>query len=476
MSLLNLPQEILVLIISKLQASGDYNTLLKLCQTSKTVCALVQPKIFRQYPRWGYIDDRYWLPVFEHRIGSLICFIRTVIERPGLGACVRSLTVEAFNQRSYLPQDWEKKLLKDLFEMFARAANQLPASWKQQYLTAPDEVHSNSLLMLLITLTPKLETLRLKITEEGLEGLEGLEPLWERDSQSVRSHGYLANLKELDIECDEMLHKSMRGLFHLMHLPNLNELTLYDADEDGPGCPPLELLLPKSLSITTLKLVGVKFHQTTLRQMVHACRSLKVFCYYSAWETEDASHPKKSDLVSILKPHQNSLQQIDADLDAVRPRDFSEYGSFTAFTSLTHLGLAQTGLKDAADLPGSLEHLRLVVCAQPVYEFLTSLISKRKIGQLALKSLKLYQNGDIHPREGSWILGIKPFPELWETEEGRVEMMKACRRLDDLIETADFSVEIFSCSAWKMYLVMQEKLRTGSRYREFRKEYEYVRV
>ncbi|GLA74496.1 hypothetical protein AtubIFM55763_005740 [Aspergillus tubingensis] len=311
--------------------------------------------------------------------------------------------------------------------------------------------------MLLITLTPKLETLRLKITNEGLEGLEGLEPLWERDSQSMRSHGYLANLKELDIKCGEILHKSMRGLFHLMHLPNLNELTLCDADEDGPGCPPLELLLPKSLSITTLKLVGVKFHQATLRQMVHACRSLKVFWYYPAWNSEDASHPKRSDLVSILKPHQNSLQEIDAELDAVRLHDFSEYGSFTAFTSLTHLGLEQIGLKDAADLPGSLEHLELLMCAQPVFEFLTSLISKSKIGQLALKSLTIYQYGDTHSRECNWILGIKPFPELWETEEGRLEMMKACRRLDDLIETADFSVEILCCPAWKTYLDLEGK-------------------
>ncbi|GKZ34306.1 hypothetical protein AbraIFM66950_004534 [Aspergillus brasiliensis] len=466
MSLLYLPQEILMLIISELRHADDLDAMAKLCQTSKTVCARIQPELFRQFPKCRYFGP-IRLPSYRDGMGTLMFFIKTVIERPELGACVRELVLETFNHRFGKPGDKEIELQKDSMEIVLRAYNHLPAHWRQRYPPSAVGIRTNPLLMLLITLTPNLEALELHDAKE--EGLEGLELLWERRSQGIRRSGYLSNLKKLGIfEERIMTHKSMKNLIHLMRLPKLDEFYMTCADEHAPGCPPFDRLRPESLSITILDLVRCTFHQTTMRQLVRACKRLKVFCFsWAVYRTcTHDSRLKRSDIVSVLEPHQSSLEHMVLDFEDHEPiresPDESQYASFTAFTSLKVLMLEQCGIQDVADLPDSLERLELLSCNRPVYAFLASLISTSKNGRLRLKSFRIEERWFKHTEDQNLILGIRPTHELKRTEEGELAMMEACRRLDDLIKTADFSVEIIFCSAWKIYVAEQETIKRGA--------------
>ncbi|GKZ26188.1 hypothetical protein AbraCBS73388_002143 [Aspergillus brasiliensis] len=387
--------------------------------------------------------------------------MQTVIERPELGACVRKLDLGGFNPRGDWRQNIQREPQKDQIEMLVGACNHLQADWKRRYLTGAVSSPVNSLIMLLITLTPNLEALTLRATEE--EGLEGLDLLWERDSLDIRSYGYLTNLKTFGIVWGTGVHKSISDLIHLMHLPKLDVLYMSGANEHAPGCPPFDLLRPASLSITTLELAGSTLHQNTVRQIVRAYKCLKVFCFSAALNATCTYDYLLgvSDIVSVLEPHQNSLREIKLntrDLKSVHGSpDGNQYGSFTAFTSLKFLELEQCGIQDVAGLPDSLERLSLISCNRPVYSFLANLISKSKNGRLPLKSLSIRQvQAEFGEENQDWILGIGPLYEWLCTKEGQSAMIEACRRLDNLIKTADFSVEIFDCTAWEVYVAEHE--------------------
>ncbi|PWY69457.1 hypothetical protein BO83DRAFT_438862 [Aspergillus eucalypticola CBS 122712] len=407
MSLPNLPQEILLLIIAELRYANKFGAIAKLCQTCKTVCALVQPELFREGPQWLIYSDGS-VPPYKIKMVTLMRFIEAVVEQPELGT---------FN----LPFGPRKVSMETLM----RAYNHFPADWKQRHLTGNAGIHPLPLFMLLISLTPNLQELELSKIET--QGLEALELLWERDSQGIRRYDYLPNLKKLVIVLEIMCHESLRNLIHLMHLPTLNELSICGADEHDPGCPPFNLLQPESLSITMLDLRGSTFTPPP----------------YCA----------------------KFLLKLELNFNECEPNpggpDWSHYGSFTAFISLKVLEVEQSGLRDVPGLPNSLESLRVVECDRPVYMFLASLISKDKSDRLSLKYVRISEKWEYRCRDQNWILGIEPTYELDKTAEGKAAMMEACRRLDNLIKKADFSVDIVDCSAWDRYVAEQKTTNEG---------------
>ncbi|PYH30219.1 uncharacterized protein BO87DRAFT_462486 [Aspergillus neoniger CBS 115656] len=466
MNLPNLPQEILLLIITELRYANKFGAIAKLCQTCKTVCALVQPELFRQGPQWLIWSDGR-VPPYKVDMVTLMRFIEAVVERPELGTFVRKLDMDIlffprFDSLQNLPFGPRKVSMETLM----RAYNHFPADWKQRHLTGNAGIHPLPLFMLLISLTPNLQELGLSYIETGLGGLE---LLWERDSQGIRRYDYLPNLKKLVIVLEAMSHESLRNLIHLMHLPTLNELSICGADEHDPGCPPFNLLQPESLSITMLDLGASTFTPPPLlRQIVRACKCLKVFCISEAVidrKCRHASRVKRSNILSILEAHKYSLLKLELNYNECAPNpgdpDWSHYGSFTSFISLKVLQVEQSGLRDVPDLPNSLESLRIVECDRPVYMFLASLLSKSKSDRLSLKYVRISEKWEYHCRDQNWILGIKPTYELDKTAEGKAAMMEACRRLDNLIKKADFSVEVFDCSAWDRYVAEQKTTNGG---------------
>ncbi|PYI07419.1 hypothetical protein BO78DRAFT_443377 [Aspergillus sclerotiicarbonarius CBS 121057] len=454
-NLLSLPAEILLLILSYFHPSEDVNVLLNLCLTAKKLCTLAQPLIFCEYPRKLCCHHCQKPKLKAGRIGPLICFTRTLVLRPELGARVRRMLITAWDEEADTLDGWSTALQPESIKTFARAVQRLTIKDKTRVLSGIVATETNPLLVLLISQTPNLEELELI---SGEEGLKLLGPLFLPGPRGVVDSPYLSKLKSLCIiDRGSMRDTSMKNLTHLMCLPQLDDFTLVNCDGHALGCPSFDIT-PGSLSITSLSLFEASLDSEALSKIVRACKSLRSFIY-TASECDSHHHNcqvQPSQLVSILGPHKSSLEVVRINLDFADRTMYCwdecpQYDSFVSFTSLKHLGVEQGLIQDVTTLPTSLESIQFCLCDYPVVDMMATLTEQSNTRLQLLELVVLQPKYDA-------LNGLLGLSGMYRNDDGtehsrscRARLLKACRRLERVVQAVNFDFHIHN-SIWDDYM------------------------
>lgn len=301
--LLDLPTELLLLILSHFDHFMYKYELQSLCISSKRLYSIAQPLLYRDFVREVNCQCCHKIGTPPGRIIPLVLFTRTLISRPDLASCVRSA---AFDNSENVFDDedvCEVEFGADTFKVLATGFQQVSGICRTRLFMEAAAMKSNPYTVVLASSMPNLERLKLTIGEEGLYDLEPLFTQWHTNNPA---QPYLRNLKSVVIRDLTLTESgSMVDLDYIQELPHLEEFTLINLNGDAEGCPLFEIQL-ETLNISSLSLLEACLDTESLTAIVDGCRCLKHFsyygCNYDGNNIEESSQFDPSELVSIL-PH-----------------------------------------------------------------------------------------------------------------------------------------------------------------------------
>ncbi|KAL4783890.1 hypothetical protein BJX76DRAFT_348240 [Aspergillus varians] len=379
-SLLDLPNEILLIVVSHFNHFVHREALQALCLCSKRLYSISQPFLYDQYIREVHCQCCHKNGTPPGHIVPLVLFTRTLISRPDLAARVRSANFD--NSKDAFDDDIvrEAELDADTFEVLAAGFQQLPAAYRARWFMKGAAMKSNPYILVLASRMPNLEHLQLTLGEEGLHGLGPLFTQW--FASGIDHQPYFKNLKSVvirDLTYTESV--SMFNLEYVLKLPRLEEFTLTYLNGNADGCPLFDIK-PDTLNISTLSLMDACLDAESLTEIVAGCKCLKDFSYYGCnYDVDNIAESGQfdpSELVSILSSQKDNLRTIRCSLDwgDIYPTHWercSKYGSFAPFKNLMHLELDQYPYTPKQELPSSLHCLTIRNISFSIFDTLESL-------------------------------------------------------------------------------------------------------
>lgn len=455
--LLDLPNELLILIVSNFDHWQWKSELQALCLTSKLLREIAQSLLYCRYVREVKCKCCHKNASPPGRIVPMILFTRTLITRPDLAARVRRATFDAsedeFDEDDVRKAQFDAYTIKVLAEGFQRLPEDDRARWFMEAVA----MMSNPYLILLSTLMPNLEQLNLTIDEEGLADFEPLFTDW---SPSSIKQPFLMNLKSLNIrDLTRTESDALEGLVDAMALPQLEEFTLVYLNGDAEGCPCFTFA-PGSLNISKLCLLDACLDAESLESIVAGCKRLEYFTYYGAnfdgSNIEDSGQFDPSELICILDCQKKSLRSIRCNLDweDVHPPDWkqcSKYGSFEEFDKICHLDLDQYPWAENQGLPASLHCLAIGNISFPIVDTIISLNQRTCTGYSPLLGnpgdLPTLHQLTICPRDNSpnGMLNVPSrysYPDVHTSQRVENRFLSACNALYHKIVTCSFFVAV----------------------------------
>jgi hypothetical protein len=341
-TLQNLPTEILIAIFREIQ---DPQSLLNICLQSRYFNEVAEPVLYANFSGPDGHEFR--------RTKSTKAFHSALLRKPELAQHVRSMSIQAHWTQIYncSPEVLKAFASKELAKLFPDAhtltKNGTPSKhWLAQNLEGPEEC-------LLLTGVPKLETLHLSVGWYPVELFEKLFTL-ACDEKAT----FLKRLRNLRI----VYRNSGRGLnlsnyLPLLRLPSLSTVEAFHVsieldDERQRLSLSAEHRLhqyrwqPNSLNFETLK-----FHESAICgqhmcNLLHACKTLKVFQYSSGSPNRGYEQFSPSQLYPGLIKHRHTLEVIRLiDISTIAGRENERsLGSFAEFPRLKIVGAEQEQL------------------------------------------------------------------------------------------------------------------------------------
>ncbi|OJJ53311.1 hypothetical protein ASPSYDRAFT_136828 [Aspergillus sydowii CBS 593.65] len=412
--LLDLPTELLLLILSHFDHFMYKYELQSLCISSKRLYSIAQPLLYRDFVREVNCQCCHKIGTPPGRIIPLVLFTRTLISRPDLASCVRSA---AFDNSENVFDDedvCEVEFGADTFKVLATGFHM-----------------------------PNLERLKLTIGEEGLYDLEPLFTQWHTNNPA---QPYLRNLKSVVIRDLTLTESgSMVDLDYIQELPHLEEFTLINLNGDAEGCPLFEIQL-ETLNISSLSLLEACLDTESLTAIVDGCRCLKHFSYYGC--NYDGNNIEES---SQFDPSELTLR-CNLDWEYIHPTRWSrcsKYGSFATFKNLIHIEIDQYPYTPKQELPKSLHCLTIRNISFSVFDTVGSLNMRTVDVPMyrltnELPNLKFVT---LQPRDGipNGMLGIHSrydYTKFYDNPSVLSKIAVACETLWDIVKECSFVVRI----------------------------------
>ncbi|KAL4943969.1 hypothetical protein BDV06DRAFT_210634 [Aspergillus oleicola] len=462
--LLNLPDEILLLILSNF--SGLYvfkSELQALCLVSKRLRSIAQPFLYTQFVREVHCQCCHENGAPPGRIVPLVLFTRTIISRPDLAARVQiakfDLSMDEFDDEDVREAELDAASFRVLSDGFAK----LPALGRSSLFMEATAMYSNPYLLVLAAHMPNLQNLQLTIGEEGLD-VSGIEQPYLRNLKSVV-------IKDLaHTECD-----TMPCLDYVLGLPQLENFTLINLNGEAEGCP-LFKVVPNSLNVSSISLLEACIDAENLENIIEGCKCLKEFNYrgrnYYGNSIEYSCQFEPSELLPILSSQKDNLHTIRCNLnwDEVHPTSWKKgpkYGSFAPFTQLRHLAVDQYPYIPDQEIPASLHCLTIANISFPILDIIGSL-NMRTIDMPHFNMHNILPNFEfltLIPRDDTpnGMLEVEDkfgWLEIYENQEIADEFDFACETLWDIVKECDFGVNVlhevwerFYASRWGGFLL-----------------------
>lgn len=453
--LLDLPTELLLLVLSHFNHFMYKDELQALCLSSKRLYSIAQPFLYRDFVREVNCQCCHKAGTPPGRIVPLVLFTRTLISRPDLASCVRSAAFDN-SEDAYDDEDVrEVDFAADTFKVLAAGFQQLSGIYRARLFMEAAAMRSNPYMIVLAPSMPNLEHLNLTLGEEGLYDLE---PLFTQWHSNIPAQPYLRNLKSVvirDLTLTES--ESIVDLDYILELPHLEDFTLINLNGDAEGCPLFEIE-PESLNISSLSLLEASLDTESLTAIVEGCRCLKHFsyygCNYDGNSIEGSSQFGPSELVSILSSQKDNIKTLKCNLDwdHIHPTRWSrcsKYGSFASFKNLVHLEVDQYPYTPRQELPKSLHCLTIRNISFSVLDTVGSLNMRtvdvpmyRLTNELPnLKFVTLQPRDDIP----NGMLGINSrydHTEVYDDPNVLSKFAVACERLWAIVKECSFDVRI----------------------------------
>ncbi|KAL4923786.1 uncharacterized protein BDV17DRAFT_296042 [Aspergillus undulatus] len=453
-NLLDLPDEILLIILSHFDHFMFTSELRALCLTSRRLCSIAQPFLYNSFVREVHCQCCHKHGPPPGRIVPLVLFTRTLISRPDLAARVQSAHFDAsgddFDEEDVRKAEFDA----DTFKVLSTGFQQLQSDIRALLFAEAAEMKSNPYLLVLASRMPNLEHLQLTIAEEGLEDLEPLFPYWWPSGELP----YLKNLKSLVLrDLAHTEHDSMDNLDLVLQLPMLEDVTLIYLNGDSASCPSFDIE-PGTLNISTLSLLEASISLESLTSLIEGCKCLKEFNYrgrnYYGNNIEDSCQFEPSKLLTILASQKENLRTIrcNLDWDEIHPTQWGKckkYGSFAPFENLRHLAVDQYPYTADQELPPSLHCLTISNISFSILD---------TVGSLNMRTINMPRYGlyvelpnfeflTLVPRDddpnGMLEVGARwDHLEIWDNREVAEEFNFACETLWDIVKECDFVVTV----------------------------------
>jgi hypothetical protein len=391
-NLLDLPTELLILIMSEVQYGScrlhpDFLVLRQLC---RKLLSVIDPFFFHSFKlEKSYRDSG----------ARFVQFATAVARRPELRKNVKS--VELHLERTYgyirrrqvwVPEQSDLSALRDAAPTYFENNNE--TMW-----TGPTKKNSRNSkgngelkwekrraiavyphVTALLSLLPNLEVLRIKskdpATNRGLRRLKDLMPLF-------------SNLKELSLCPQEQYHDAtlvgFRPLAPLLRLPQLRTLALKHLDMENMTANHAADVSTRfddicyaqgSLAIENLTIRKCSITSDSTAHLIQACQRLRSF-HYREWEDEEVSNDVVEPQLDVqglhdaLSLHKDTLSELLLDytngykmLNGVDEYDpLTAWPSFTSFVALKTLKIEYRRMTYPS-LPPNIEHLYLFDCRE----------------------------------------------------------------------------------------------------------------
>ncbi|KAL4961891.1 F-box protein [Aspergillus stella-maris] len=469
--LLNLPDEILLLILSNF--AGHYmfkEELLALCLVSKRFCSVAQPFLYNQYVREVHCQCCHTHAAPPGRLVPLILFTRTLISRPDLAARVQTakfdLAMDEFDDDDVR----EAELDADTFKVLSGGFLKLPVEFRADNFSDAVSMCSNPWLLVLAAHLPNLQNLQLTIAEDGLRDLD---PLFAKLPCLGVEQPYFKSLKSIVIrDLAQSKNEYLTIVNSVLKLPQLEDFTWINVNGDAYGCPLLGFE-PKSLNISKLSLFEACINTERLEALIKGCKCLKEFNYrgnnFYAHDILESCQFKPEHLLTILDSQKVSLHTIRCNLDwdeleSSASKCWPKYGSFKSFTSLRHLSLDQYPYAPNTELPTSLHCLTIANIGFPIFDVVRSLQVRKSNGPGSdvhnilpdFKCLILVPRGD-NPT------GMLDVEEKYDWDGNCDEVKKldefdlACDTLWQISRECRFSVDVMH-EVWDLFWESREEV------------------
>ncbi|KAK2785400.1 hypothetical protein FQN52_008459 [Onygenales sp. PD_12] len=400
----DLSVELLELILSNFP-STDRCTLLRLCRTSKQLCSIAQPRLFREF---SCARPRPWRDIpgsFSYR-GSgpkfpLFYFTHTILMRPDLASKVRDIIIESYdNDLMYSADDeYLDTPSPEMMENFKRSLEGLPLLSDQlcTWTINLGKLEVTAVLALLLSRTPNAKSLHITLHSNPLTEVGYLtgKHIPGADGSLVPFCSGLTNLKVIPGNCNQS-HR-LQQTTPLLRLPALETFRaegLLGYNEYKLTHTPQLDIEPGTLNISHLELFSsrrkqnsknqnpkielfcVSFDSPCLAALITGCKGLRTFRYRGDNPTLNGYPMKQvtpAEIQLALEPHKHSLERLEIDVGSVNYR-LSEEGlerhaftSFEGYTRLKRLDVPYTFAVGAEELPPSIEHLTMRGCKSGVF-------------------------------------------------------------------------------------------------------------
>jgi hypothetical protein len=388
----SLPLEVISMILDCFE---DDSMLLSVSLVSKRLCAIAQPRLFRE------------ITLSSSKILPLLLLLRTVVSSADLAAHVLSLEIEDAadsdeesqpDSLANFPQARTQHIVPVVFlgaevAGMSEEVRNLNVPWQDAAPSILETTNACILSILLISFTPNIHHLSIAVDQRHLDLLLNLA---KRLSDGVSRPLGLKSLRSLHLECLSDGHSSkvtIRDVASLLSLLHLTEFQLSGCAgyswEEAAQLRPLGML-DKPLSLSTLAVIQSDLDAASMEMLCRSCKRLTVFHYEEAdmgneqlshRQLHTSLHSQRLNLVNLrvgLSRNDNSSAIFTTD---------AQNSFFIEYVNAKFMGLDQLFLGILPQLPYSLEHLAIQYCRVPVLQTLTFVASQAKQGLLPAMNL-----------------------------------------------------------------------------------------
>lgn len=449
--LLDLPTELLLVILSFFHPVEDRELLLSLCKVSRKTCNTVQPVIFRCFdtgrrcircnPDNGRNGGRE-----ECQLEPLIPFARTIIARPDLGLRVQKLMIRDHDCTSESILQWPDGLMADTIRHLTAAVQKLGVNSKSRWLSAITGCVFGPFMTMLISQIPNVKELSIVLDWKRVQSFLDLSRRLLRGSFEP----YLANLTTLDINCHDGETIEVQTILPILNLPRLQEVSVAYCIGSSEIEWPHEIG-PGDLKISAITLSPASLDGECLSRLIEACACLKRFTYV-AMDRKGMDSVEPPDIQPALSPQRDTLEELRIkyrptwNTTIIDPNMRPRYGSFRDFTNLKHLDMEQALMMRVDGLPCSLEVLTIRQADYPIFDMMADLVSANRSDLLSLQeviitpyTLAPYAMVGLHRFRGA---------DYFASNEGFwTALFRSCQRLENIFEGTGIRL-VIDCDVW----------------------------
>ncbi|KAK6330312.1 hypothetical protein TWF730_004805 [Orbilia blumenaviensis] len=361
LGLLSLPEELIELVCEQLSSDRDSKSLASLCRASRDLNRIAT---YALYSRFASNGD----------LRRLALFLRTLCERPELGASVRSLslavdswfdcppeyigfvteTAERFGFDVGLPTVYnynDRALVRGLEEGEygdsegedqAQSDDRRKSELENGYDRNDEEIESEedigqsqldlypfeTIAQLTIALTPNIQSLDVVAKQIMCDTGEGAFTMLEELAQQSPPPISLLRLHHFSFgheDCREVSFKYFEGVIALA--PNIRTIHAHPCFDQPRYAPKAPVNIK---NVTDLRFKSGHLSARGLRAIVSSCNRLEIFqyCYDTIYAGLDPGCATPREIAEILSQHKDSLKYMDIDLGS---REEHQGGLFFGF-------------------------------------------------------------------------------------------------------------------------------------------------